>query len=163
MMPGRSRSEAAPAVRADRRLAWLLLWLVAVGVLLSPLIVPVVELLTSAPAPQELQWIPPAVGFGSGAIIVALRPSLRAQLAGPLDLIRSASPTERTVHWVGLVVSLASVVGLFLAGQVVPEPWRDLVLGFASDATLVFGFCAGMLLVLVPPPRASSSSQPPPP
>jgi hypothetical protein len=98
-----------------------------------------------------------------GAIIVAQRPSLRAQLAASADLIRSASPKERGLYWVGFVVSLALVVGVVLAGQVVAEPWRDLVQGVGSDATLIVGFFAGMLILLMPTQRASGGSPTPPP
>ena len=164
MMPPRPHSaETTPEFRADRRLAWLLLWVVAVGVLLAPLVVPIIELVTRDSAPEALQWVPPGVALAIVAIIVPRRTSLRAHLAKSSDLIRSASPGEWRAYWLALAVSFVALVGLFLTGQAVPEPWHDLVQGLASDATLVFGFFAGMLIVRMPPPRATSSSQPPPP
>ena len=153
----------ADELRADRRVAWLLLSVLALGVLLAPLTVPVVDMITRAAAPQELQWIPPALAFGITAVVVALRPSLRAHLARSTELIRSTSPVERRMHWIGLVVSVFVFVGLILVDSLVPELWRELLAGLRIDAGVVAGFFAAMLIVLMPPPRPSSSSHAPPP
>ena len=145
-------AEGDPA-REDRVRAWVVLAILAAGVVLSPLVGPIIRLIIGADVSAAARWLVVIVAFLTAVSIVLIRPTTRSAL---MELAGRPTPTSRratTLAWVSLFGVIAIGLGFTVIAQSVPGPWHDVIIGLSEATTFLIVVPLSVLFRLLPLPH----------